>query len=218
MVVPDHAYLRKLGLFPVSRQRYFMQVLRDQGVKVRDQIPENTHVVITTDFVKKPSRFEGRPLVLVNHGSGFKSVMYRMLRRQRDIPYHIMVEGPFRKEHIQKIVGEGAYQIPTVGYIKLDPYPGLLKKRETWIRSWGLDPSKPTLLYAPTYKPTSIFQLGERLLDVTRSFNLLIKLHPYSWEGKYAPTDTTVFMKNASIVIPMPGWFLQTFKIFYRFL
>ncbi|MCF6191951.1 MAG: CDP-glycerol glycerophosphotransferase family protein [Candidatus Hydrothermae bacterium] len=187
VVVPGPSRVRRWGVIPVSRQHQLLQALRSEGVEAQAAFPEAVDVWVTTDFVKDPARFGGRPLVLVNHGTGFKSVMYRFLRRQRAVPYHLMVEGPFRAEKIQREVGEGAYRVHVVGYIKLDPYPTMQARRSTLLAQWGLDPERPTLLYAPTYKPTSIFQLGEGVLQATRAFNLLIKLHPYSWEGKYAP-------------------------------
>jgi CDP-glycerol glycerophosphotransferase (TagB/SpsB family) len=164
-----------------------MEALREEGVAVLPVLPDDARVVVTTDFIRNPGRFGERMWVLVNHGTGFKSVMYRFLRKQRAVPYHLMVEGPFRAEQIREQVGEGAYRVHVVGYIKLDPYPRMVQDRPRLLRDWGLDPSRPTLLYAPTYKPTSIFHLGEDLLRETRSINLLIKLHPYSWEGRYAP-------------------------------
>jgi len=187
VVVPGPSRVRRWGLIPVSRQHLLLNALRREGVQAQADFPEAVEVWVTTDFVKRPERFGGRPLVVVNHGTGFKSVMYRFLRRQREVPYHLMVEGPFRAEQIRREVGEGAYRVHVVGYIKLDPYPAMQARRSALMAQWGLDPDKPTLLYAPTYKPTSIFHLGEALLQATQAFNLLIKLHPYSWEGKYAP-------------------------------
>ena len=51
----------------------------------------------------------------------------------------------------------------------------------------GLDPDKPTVLFAPTYKPTCIEMVREHILPETQDYNLIIKLHHYSWRGKYAP-------------------------------
>ena len=187
VVVPGPSRVKRFGIFPVSRKSEVMGELQKEGVAVLPALPDDAPVVVTTDFVKHPGRFGDRTWVLVNHGTGFKSVMYRFLRKQRAVPYHLMVEGPFRARQIRARVGDGAYRVHVVGYIKLDPYPSMVRQQTRLLEHWGLDPSRPTLLYAPTYKPTSIFQLGEGLLRVTRSINLLIKLHPYSWEGKYAP-------------------------------
>src|SRR5437762_3044472 len=55
------------------------------------------------------------------------------------------------------------------------------------LRRLGLDPARPTVLFAPTYKPTCIDIVRERILTETANYNLIIKLHQYSWRGKYAP-------------------------------
>jgi CDP-glycerol glycerophosphotransferase (TagB/SpsB family) len=74
-----------------------------------------------------------------------------------------------------------------VGYPKLDPvFKGQLD-REAIMRRWRLDRSKPTVLFAPTYKPTCIDKIRDRILPATAGYNLIIKLHHYSWRGKYAP-------------------------------
>lgn len=187
VVVPGDAPLRKWLVFRRSRKAEFLNTLRSRGVPAEPDMPPDVNVVVTTDFLSSPRMFGDRPIVLVNHGTGFKTVMYRFLRKQRNVPYHLMVEGPHREKEIRRHVGKGAFRVHVVGYIKLDPYPRLLRERERLLGAWGLDPNKPTLLYAPTYKPSSIDLIGEDLLPATRDFNLLIKLHPYSWEGKYAP-------------------------------
>ena len=74
-----------------------------------------------------------------------------------------------------------------VGYPKLDPvFQGRLDRNDIMAR-WGLDPAKKTVLFAPTYKPTCIDRVREGILEQTRDHNLIIKLHQYSWRGKYAP-------------------------------
>jgi CDP-glycerol glycerophosphotransferase (TagB/SpsB family) len=55
------------------------------------------------------------------------------------------------------------------------------------VQRLGLDPARPTILFAPTYKPTCIDVVGEHILAATQGYNLIIKLHQYSWRGKYAP-------------------------------
>ncbi len=187
VVVPGDVPLRKWLIFRRSRKEDFLAIFQSWGLPVAHEMPDDVDVVVTTDFLPDPAMFRGLPVALVNHGTGFKTVMYRILRKQREVPYHLLVEGPHRVREIQRRVGEGAFRVHPVGYIKLDPYPRMLPERKRLLDRWGLDPGKPTLLYAPTYKPSSIDLIGRDLLPATRAFNLLIKLHPYSWEGKYAP-------------------------------
>jgi CDP-glycerol glycerophosphotransferase (TagB/SpsB family) len=75
-----------------------------------------------------------------------------------------------------------------IGLPKLDYYfQGLYSDRAKILKDHGLDPQKKTILYAPTYKPTSMYQVKDDIFEQTKDYNLIIKLHPYSWMGKYAP-------------------------------
>ena len=58
--------------------------------------------------------------------------------------------------------------------------------RDSLIKKTGLDPDKKTVLYAPSYKPSCIEFIKDRIADLIPKYNLIVKLHPYSWGGKYA--------------------------------
>ncbi len=81
----------------------------------------------------------------------------------------------------------GNSKVVKVGYPKMDPYftAGNFD-RDKILQSLGLDPKKPVILFAPTYKPTCIYDLKDAIFEATTEYNLIIKLHHYSWLGKYA--------------------------------
>ena len=70
----------------------------------------------------------------------------------------------------------------------MDPYfiDGNYDRTKT-LSSLGLDSDKPTVLFAPTYKPTCLYDLKDSIFKETVKYNLIIKLHHYAWLGKYAP-------------------------------
>jgi CDP-glycerol glycerophosphotransferase (TagB/SpsB family) len=76
----------------------------------------------------------------------------------------------------------------------------------------GLDSNKKTVLYAPTYKPTSLYLLKDEIFNATKDYNLIIKLHHYSWMGKYANrTQSKVIMNriskyNNAVLIPRDAY------------
>jgi CDP-glycerol glycerophosphotransferase (TagB/SpsB family) len=43
------------------------------------------------------------------------------------------------------------------------------------------------VLFAPTYKPTCLYDVKDAIFEATRGMNLVVKLHHYSWMGRYAP-------------------------------
>jgi len=73
-----------------------------------------------------------------------------------------------------------------VGLPKLDTLFDGTYNRKMLIKEYNLDPKKKIILYAPSYKPTSIFTIGKEVVSLSSKYNLIVKLHPYSWSGKYA--------------------------------
>ena len=69
----------------------------------------------------------------------------------------------------------------------MDPYfaSGVFDRSEI-LKSLGLDPDKLVILFAPTYKPTCLYDLKDEIFNATKEYNLIIKLHHYSWMWKYA--------------------------------
>ena len=78
-----------------------------------------------------------------------------------------------------------------VGLPKLDGiFQGRYADRAGFLSSRGLDTAKPTVLFAPTYKPTCMYDVKDVVFEATKDrCNLVVKLHHYSWMGKYAPHE-----------------------------
>jgi len=160
--------------------------LRNEGLKTTSETA-GFDVVVTGDILTDAERYRPALLCFINHGTGIKTILYRLLDRHRQDSYLVFVEGEYRRRRILELGVQGSSEILVVGYPKLDPIFQGKCRREEVIERWGLDPAKKTVLYAPTYKPTSLGLIRERILTETRGYNLLIKLHHYSWLGKYAP-------------------------------
>ena len=178
---------RRFGLFNRSLRRDLEARFRAEGLRIADD-SYGFDVVITGDTVRDPERYAPAILCFVNHGTGIKNILYRNLRKQPNTPYQIFVEGDYRADRIRQEGALGESTIHKVGLPKLDPLFGPRKpSRAEILGRLRLDPARPTVLFAPTYKPTCIDVVRERILTETRGYNLIIKLHHYSWRGKYAP-------------------------------
>ena len=111
---------------------------------------------------------------LLQHGIGPKACYY-------DVSYspimYRFVEGKHRLERLQKIFPKKIF-IDT-GYAKLDP---IINNTETKItlESLALDPTKKTILYAPTFYPSSIECLPQNFPDLFKEYNIIIKPHFFS--------------------------------------
>ncbi|MFZ1948028.1 MAG: CDP-glycerol glycerophosphotransferase family protein [bacterium] len=177
---------RRWLFFPRSLTSQIEEELRREGLKTT---PETSgfDAVVTGDILDAPGKYRPAHLCFINHGTGIKTILYRLLERHKADRYLIFVEGEYRKRRIEEMGVQGASEILVVGYPKLDPIFQGRFSREEILGRWGLDPARKTVLYAPTYKPTSLDRIGESILSETTDYNLLIKLHHYSWRGKYAP-------------------------------
>ncbi len=173
-------------LFMRSLRKYAEDLLRREGRKIAET-KKGFDVVITGDTIRDPEAYGKTLLVFINHGTGIKNVLYRNLRNHMDTKYMIFVEGEYRKRKIIEKGVLGRSEVYVVGYTKLDPIFKGKYKRDEVLRRLGLDPDKRTVLFAPTYKPTCIKYVKDKILEATRGYNLIIKLHPYSWRGSYAP-------------------------------
>ncbi len=183
----SHDAERRFGLFNRSLRSELEARLRAEGLTTADDT-RGFDVVITGDTVRKPQRYGQTLLCFVNHGTGIKNLGNDHLGALARARYQIFVEGQYRLDTYRQAGAEGLSTLHKVGLPKLDPlfWPGC-PPRAAILQRLGLDPAKPTVLFAPTHKPTCIDLVRERILTETTAYNLIIKLHHYSWRGKYAP-------------------------------
>jgi hypothetical protein len=111
---------------------------------------------------------------LMQHGVGPKSVYYTVSKGDIEVRF---VEGQYRLKRLQNMFPKKVF-IDT-GYAKLDPIiqgnePGLD------LASLGLDTRKKTLLYAPTFYPSSIEAMDKNWPAHFSEYNILLKPHYFS--------------------------------------
>ncbi|MGE4086370.1 MAG: CDP-glycerol glycerophosphotransferase family protein [Vicinamibacterales bacterium] len=84
-------------------------------------------------------------------------------------------------------IDAGSDALRLIGMPKVDCLVDGSLRRETVRREFGLDPSRPTVLYAPTWSPASSLNLlGEALIARLRRLpvNLIVKLHDRSLDPR----------------------------------
>ena len=111
---------------------------------------------------------------LMQHGIGPKSCYYDVSKS--DITYRF-VEGQHRLKRLQNLFPNKVFV--DTGYAKLDP---IIKKTSDCINlsDLGLDPKKKTILYAPTFYPSSIECLPDDFPSLVGQYNLILKPHFFS--------------------------------------
>lgn len=180
---------RRWGMIPVSHRRRIENDLRSRGHCVVGS-PSDFDAVVAGDALKNPARYGSPALFVSDHGPGTKTLRIRNIIRQKDRRYTVFVEGQYWMDMIKRFGQEDSADWVLTGVPKLDPlfWDGYYN-REKILAGLGLDPSKKTVLFAPSYRPSCIPFVGSAVAAIADRHNLIIKLHPYSWGGKYAPVS-----------------------------
>lgn len=188
---------RYLGIIPSPQRKNIEEKFRRRGFRLTRRC-SGYDAVFCGAQIRKPQRFGNALLCNLDHGPGIKTLRYRHFLKQPHTKYLCFLEGPYRVEKFKKYGLDKIEEIYDVGLPKLDVFFNGFFDKEKLISELGLDPAKKTLLYAPSYKPTSIFMMGGQIAALSAKYNVLVKLHPYSWSGKYAPhSQHTLFEKLA---------------------
>ncbi|NOZ75248.1 MAG: hypothetical protein GXO90_07695, partial [FCB group bacterium] len=114
---------------------------------------------------------------MIYHGIGVKPSYWRDHHPRLDVRF---VEGPLR---IKQLTQNGIQAtLHLTGFAKLDPLfiPNAIHGN-AMAKDLGLDPDKPTLLYAPTFYPSSMERFGLRLGPLTEGYNVILKLHMWTY-------------------------------------
>ncbi len=131
--------------------------------------------------------------VLIVHGIGTKVSAFTEEKNRFDIRF---IEGEFRLRRLKELYPEAKTIWENVGFSKLDDvfrYTSDMKKQ--LLEKMGLDINKPTLLYAPTFYPSSIENMSVKFPDEFKDFNLIIKPHYYSYLRKKYKMQRKKFKK-----------------------
>lgn len=112
--------------------------------------------------------------VQLGHGIGPKASYYT----KSDTPTSVrFVEGNYRTQRLTAMYPNDCFV--DVGFCKLDPIINH-ELQDTSLTSLGLDPKKKTLLYAPTFYPSSIECFADNWPQLYRQYNIIIKPHYFS--------------------------------------
>jgi CDP-glycerol glycerophosphotransferase (TagB/SpsB family) len=85
------------------------------------------------------------------------------------------------------LVADNPFAAPLIGYPKVDCLVNGSFHRTEVIRSLGLNPSMPTVLYAPTWSPySSLNTLGEEVIErlAAEGLQVIVKLHDRSYDKR----------------------------------
>jgi len=187
---------RFMGIFLIPQKNEISERLKKQGYKITEETA-GFDMVVCGDALYNQERYGDTVRFHLDHGVGIKTLRIRNIVKQQGVHYHVFLEGKYWHDYIKSIGWENKADFHITGLPKLDPFfwedhydnSKLIKKL-------GIDPEKKTVLFAPSYKPSCIKYVQEKLTDLLPDYNVVIKLHPYSWAGKYAPHSQHKFYEK----------------------
>ncbi|NHZ86803.1 MAG: CDP-glycerol glycerophosphotransferase [Planctomycetia bacterium] len=203
---------RKFGIFNKKESNNGLTRSLQKNIRISKE-GENFDIVIVPDVVDE-KKYDKALLCMVYHGLTFtKTVTYRELEKHKPNRYIIFAESDYAVEQLDRSGSLHNSEVYKIGYPKLDPlYQIGLFNKDDILKSLGLDVEKQTILYAPTYKPTSVYELKDAIFETTKNYNLIIKLHHYAWKGKYARhSQHKIFEKRIkkydhAVIIPFESY------------
>lgn len=116
---------------------------------------------------------------LIVHGIGTKAGYYTDEQNKYDIRF---VEGQHRVDVIKDLYPNAKSKLFNVGFAKLDGVFDISDEEKSYMMiKMGFDPRKKTILYAPTFYPSSIDKMPDTFPADFREYNLIIKPHFFSF-------------------------------------
>jgi CDP-glycerol glycerophosphotransferase (TagB/SpsB family) len=120
--------------------------------------------------------------IIMEHGIGTKSLSFYSAIKDFDV---YLVEGTQKYNRIKELYPEHAHKLAQVGFSKLDPVVTISHEdKENLYKKYNLDSTKKTILYAPTFFPSSIEKMADTFAQEFADCNILVKPHYLSYERK----------------------------------
>lgn len=146
-----------------------------------DQIKQKKYDIIIVGNVGQLNEIttDDTLAVMVYHGIGLKQSYYR------DNDDRINLRAVESEERFKELQASGHQNLALTGFTKLDPLFNQNDEENSELQgNMNLDPHKKTILYAPSFYPSSIEKLFPEFEFLSLEYNIVIKLHHFSWHQK----------------------------------
>lgn len=154
------------------------------------QIGEDINIHITANYLISGANSFPKTYVifdksaLIVHGVGTKSGYFTEEQNKYDIRF---IEGEYRYNKIKELYPDYKGILSNVGFSKLDDVINMSDNDKLKLfKELGLDANKKTILYAPTFYPSSIEKMSKNFPQEFSEYNIIIKPHYFSYlRAKY---------------------------------
>ncbi|MCH9812532.1 MAG: CDP-glycerol glycerophosphotransferase family protein [Epsilonproteobacteria bacterium] len=131
--------------------------------------------------------------IFLEHGIGTKSTSFYHAIEYFDI---YLVEGIQKYERLKTLYPQYENKLAKVGFSKFDPIINSSKAdKKILFDKYKLDPNKKTILYAPTFFPSSIEKMHDSFPEAFSDCNILVKPHYLTYERKKYKKQLKKFQK-----------------------
>ena len=177
--MPQYMQERERKLFYDACSSMEIQVIKAALEATRkEKIKSANFDVIVVGNVGQITKIVSEPTiaVMVYHGIGLKQSYYN------DIDQRIDIRSVESEARYNKLKDHGHQNLVLTGYTKLDPFFSYNDQEKNNTKAkLGINNDLPTLLYAPTFYPTSFDKLATEFEFLSTEFNIIFKLHNFSW-------------------------------------
>ena len=151
------------------QEKGFTYCVEEEECECNIMVFGNTPHPIHTHFKKS---------ALIMHGVwGGKMVNYAPSLNNFDLRF---LDGTFLETYLGELFPEKKSIYYVSGYSKLDSYFLLTQEdRIKFLQHRHLDPNKKTILYAPTFYPSSILKMGKKFPEDLADYNIILKPHSH---------------------------------------
>lgn len=131
--------------------------------------------------------------IFLEHGIGTKSTSFYNSIEYFDI---YLVEGDQKYNRLKELYPQYEHKLAKVGFSKFDEIVNFSPTdKDKLFSKYNLDKEKKTILYAPTFFPSSIEKMANNFPDTFGDCNILVKPHYLTYERKKYKNQLKKFSK-----------------------
>lgn len=203
--IPCYMNKHERNIFYKACKKLRVACIREKNEDVRlNKIKNQAFDVVMVGNVGKLNALvaEKTVAVMVYHGIGLKQTYYR------DTDSRIDLRAVESAPRMEELMSHGHENLVLTGFTKCDPLVNSIGSREDFYTKMGLDPGKKTVLFAPSFYPSSQEKLLPMLENLSLELNVIVKLHNFSWyQDRYlyqSRVMTDLANRNSNIYLSPP--------------
>ena len=178
--MPQYINKRERSLFKTACNNFDLSTIsaEDEESRIKKILSVKFDIIIVGNVGQLNKIVSDSTLtVMVYHGIGLKQSYYK------DIDKRINIRAVESESRYHKLIdGSSQRTLALTGFTKLDPLYDLNDNDIQAIKNKvGIKNDLPIILYAPTFYPTSFDNIYQELEFISSEYNIIFKLHNFSW-------------------------------------